>query len=83
MLDKFDKYIKMQQDSANKHKGHVLEHDGYVSETKDKFFACTYLTWDSGLTVISIDFKDLPKYELVGGLGSSYMPLVRLKNVAV
>lgn len=84
MTNEFEKYIKMQRDSANRHRGHVLEHDGYVLPSEDKFFACTYdLVWNNGLTVISIPFDELDQYELVGGLGSSYMPLVRFKNVAV
>lgn len=83
MTKEFEKYIKMQRDSANKHKGHILEHDGYVLSYEDKFFACTYDLACGGLKIISIQFDELDQYDLVGGLGSSYIPLVSFKNVAV
>jgi 23S rRNA A2030 N6-methylase RlmJ len=73
----FEKYIDLQKQSADKHKGEIQEHDGYVFPNEDKFFACAYA--DRGLAVISIPFEELDKYDFVSDL-NSMLPLVRLKT---
>ena len=79
MVNIFDKYIDLQKRSANRHKGEIQEHDGYIKPHEDKFFACIC---DNEFTIISIQFSELDKYEFVRDINSMF-PLVRFKDVAV